>query len=168
MKEVVGSSPLTAGIFGVPKVGKSTLINILKGRHSASTSPYPGLPGYTKRAQVFKIGGDVYLGDTPVLVPPEVVGIEANIRMTQIDNLDNPVAVSIELIKKILEHNPAAFEEAYGIDVKDPGDILRTLALKRGWVYRKDKEPLLHESAKAIIRDYLEGRIPYYTMPPQP
>lgn len=167
LKDVVGSTPLTAGIFGVPKVGKSTLINVLKGRHAASTSPYPGLPGYTRRAQVFRIGGDVYLVDTPGLVPPEVVGVEAKIRMTPIDNLSNPVAVSIELIHKILEHNPMAFEEAYGISSKDPDTILRTLAIKRGWLYRKDKEPLIHESAKTIIRDYLDGKIPFYIMPPQ-
>ncbi len=168
LKRVVkNKSPLTAGIFGIPKVGKSTLINTLKGRHSASTSPYPGSPGYTKRARTFRIGEGVYLIDTPGLVPPEGGGIESKIREKPVDSLENPVAIAVELIRKILKYSPNAFKEAYGISSTNPDTILRELALMRGWVYRKDKEPIIQESAKAIIRDYLNGRIPFYITPQQ-
>jgi len=167
IKDVIHYTPLTAGIFGVPKVGKSSLINVLKGRHSASTSPYPGHPGYTRKAQLFRIGGDIYLIDTPGLIPPEAVGIEAEIRSVPVDELKNPVATAIKLIKRIAAENPMAFLEAYGIDSTEPDRVLRELALKRGWIYRKDKEPILQESAKAVIRDYLDGRIPFYVMPPR-
>jgi hypothetical protein len=167
VKEVVDRTPLTIAIMGVPKVGKSTLINVLKGRHSAQTSPYPGTPGYTKKAQVYRIGGGIYLIDTPGLVPPEGGGIESIIRSTPIDSLKNPVKVALELIKKVLKRNPYAFQDAYGIETREPGEVLKQLALKRGWVYRKDQEPLLTEAAKAIIRDYLDGKIVYYTLPPQ-
>ncbi len=167
IKEITRKTPLSVGVFGVPKVGKSTLINVLKGRHSASTSPYPGLPGYTRRVQIYRIGGDIYLIDTPGIIPPEAVGVDAEIRLHAIDSLSNPVASAVKLIKKIVEHNPKAFFKAYGIDSIEPDKVLRELAVKRGWFYRKDKEPLLIESAKAIIRDYLEGRIPFYARPPR-
>jgi len=159
--------PLTAGIFGIPKVGKSTLINTLKGRHSATTSPYPGSPGYTKRAQTFRIGDGIYLIDTPGLVPPEGGGIESVIRVKPVDLLENPVAAAVELIRKILKYSPGAFKEAYGISSTNPDTILRELALMRGWVYRKDKEPIIQESAKLVIRDYLKGKIPFYVTPQQ-
>jgi len=159
--------PITAGIFGIPKVGKSTLINTLKGRHSATTSPYPGTPGYTRRAQTFKIGEGVYLIDTPGLLPPDTNDVESEIRGKPIDSLDNPVATAVKLIRKIVSHYPTAFEEAYGIRSCEPDEILRLLALKRGWVYRKDGEPVLQESAKAVIRDYLSGKIPFYITPPR-
>ncbi len=167
IKEVASKSPITVAVFGIPKVGKSTLINVLKGRHSAQTSPYPGTPGYTRKSQLYRVAGNIYLIDTPGIVPPEGGGIEAVIRSKPIDELENPVAVAIELIRKIVKYNPVAFLQAYGIDSTDPDVILRKLALKRGWVYKSDGEPILHESAKAIIRDYLDGKIPFYVTPPQ-
>ncbi len=168
IKEVGGKTPLTVAVFGIPKVGKSTLINILKGKHSAKTSPYPGTPGYTTRAQLYRIGSGIYLIDTPGIVPPESNDVESIIRSKPIDELDNPVEVAVKLIEKIVKHNPKAFLQAYGIDSLDPNVILRELALRRGWVFKKDKEPLISESAKAIIRDYLDGKIPFFIKPPQP
>ncbi len=160
-----GKTPITVGVFGIPKVGKSTLINSLKGKHSASTSPYPGTPGYTRKSQLFRIGGNIYLIDTPGLVPPDSGDIESVIRSRPIDKLENPVAVALELIKKVLKYNPYAFLQAYGIESRDPNEIIAELARKRGWVYKKDGEPILHEAAKAIIRDYLDGKIIFYVTP---
>ncbi len=169
IKEVVGGKkPITVAIFGVPKVGKSTLINILKGRHSARTSPYPGTPGYTTRAQLYRIGGGIYLIDTPGIVPPDTDEVEYLIRSRAIDEIENPVEVAVKIIKKVSKYNPHAFKQAYGIDSTDPDVILKELAIRRGWVYRSDGEPIIHESAKLIIRDYLDGKIPFYTTPPQP
>ena len=168
IKEVTGKSPITVAIFGIPKVGKSTLINILRGRHSARTSPYPGTPGYTTRAQLYKIGGNIYLIDTPGIVPPESNDVESLIRSKAIDELENPVEVAIKLINKIVKHNPKAFLQVYDIDSTDPNEILRAIAIKRGWLYKKDREPILQEAAKALIRDYLDGKIPFYIKPPQP
>ncbi|MCD6323683.1 MAG: 50S ribosome-binding GTPase [Desulfurococcales archaeon] len=168
LREEVSKSPLAAGVFGIPKVGKSTLINVLKGRHSASTSPYPGLPGYTKKAQVFRIGGNVYLVDTPGIVPPEGVGVEREIRLTPVDTLKNPVKAGIEVIKKVLSHNPKAFLEAYGIDSQTPEEILEFIARRRGLIYKKGGEPILQEAAKVVIRDYLDGKITFFVKPPRP
>jgi len=168
VKDVVrDKSPLTVGVFGIPKVGKSTLINTLKGRHSASTSPYPGTPGYTRKSQLFKIGGNIYMIDTPGLVSPDGKDVESIIRSRPVDKLDNPVAVALKLINKVLKYNPYAFLQAYGIESRVPGEILAELARKRGWVYRKDGEPILHEAAKAVIRDYLDGKIVFYITPQQ-
>jgi len=168
IKEVIkGRTPITVGVFGIPKVGKSTLINTLKGRHSATTSPYPGTPGYTRKSQLFRIGSGIYLIDTPGLVPPDEGGIESGIRSKPIDKLDNPIAVAVELIKKVLKYNPHAFRQAYGIESQEPGEILAELARMRGWFYKESGEPIIHEAAKAVIRDYLEGKIIFYIMPQQ-
>jgi ribosome biogenesis GTPase A len=55
-------------IFGYPNVGKSSLINILKGKHSAPTSP---IPGFTKAIQLVKISNKLYLIDIPGLFDEE-------------------------------------------------------------------------------------------------
>ncbi|MEM0474378.1 MAG: GTPase [Zestosphaera sp.] len=166
IRRLSDKKPLIVGVFGMPKVGKSTLINTWAGRHAARTSPYPGTPGYTKKAQLFNVGGGVYLLDTPGIIPVEGDEIEVTIRMNPIDTIKNPVATAVGLIKRIASHNPKAFREAYGIDSSDPDIILRELAFKRGWVYKSDKEPVITESAKLIIRDYLDGKIRFYVLPP--
>lgn len=166
VRSLCRKKPLIVGVFGVPKVGKSTLINTWAGRHAAGTSPYPGTPGYTKKAQLFNVGSGVYLLDTPGILPVEGDEVEIAVRMNPIDNVRNPVAVAVSLIRRVVKHNPRAFSEAYEIESADPDVILRELALRRGWIYRSDREPIISESAKLIIRDYLEGRIRFYVMPP--
>jgi len=168
LRSVVSKLPLSVGVFGVPKVGKSTLINTLKGRHAAATSPYPGTPGYTFRAQTFRLGRNIFLVDTPGILPPEGVGVEAEIRFSPIDELRNPVALALRLINRVLGENERAFRDAYGIGAGRPEGILEELALKAGLVYREDGEPNLMEAAKKLIRDYLKGVIPFYVKPPQP
>ncbi len=160
-----GKKPVVVAIIGIPKVGKSTLINTLKGRHSATTSPYPGTPGYTRKAQLYRIGKDTYLIDTPGVLPAEGTGMEAVIRMNPVDEIKDVVQVAVKLIEKIRGVNPRAFEEAYGIREESAEGILRKLALMRGWIYRKDREPIITEAAKTIIRDYLEGKLSYYVTP---
>ncbi|MGC8975209.1 MAG: GTPase [Thermoprotei archaeon] len=167
VKRLNDKKPLIVGVFGIPKVGKSTLINTWAGRHATRTSPYPGTPGYTKKAQLFNVGSGVYLLDTPGIIPVEEDDVEITIRMNPIDSVRNPVATAVGLIKKIVTHNPGAFREAYGIGSTDPDLILRELALRRGWIYKSDKEPVITESAKLIIRDYLDGKIRFYVLPPK-
>ncbi|MCS7108638.1 MAG: GTPase RsgA [Sulfolobales archaeon] len=157
--------PLIISVIGLPKVGKSTLINTLKGRHSASTSSLPGSPGYTAKSQLYRIGKGIYLIDTPGLIPPRGGDVESIIRSNEVDKLRNVTSVAVELIKKILKFNRNAFMDAYGINEADPYRILEALANKRGWVAKKDREPLLHEAAKAVIRDYFDGKLSYYFTP---
>jgi len=47
--------PFTVVVVGYPKTGKSSVINALRGRRGASTSPIPGSPGYTRGIQILKV-----------------------------------------------------------------------------------------------------------------
>ena len=167
VRRLDNKKPLIIGVFGIPKVGKSTLINTWVGRHATRTSPYPGTPGYTKKAQLFNAGSGIYLLDTPGIIPVEEDKVEVTIRMNPVDTISNPVAIAVGLIKKIMTYNSRAFVEAYRINSSDPDSILRELALRRGWIYKSDKEPVITESAKLIIRDYLDGKIKFYVLPPR-
>ncbi|MCX8184948.1 MAG: GTPase [Sulfolobales archaeon] len=154
---------IVVSIFGLPKVGKSTLVNVLKGRHSASTSPYPGSPGYTFRARLFNIGGGIYLIDTPGIVPPEGGDVESIIRSRPVDELENPEKVAVDLVLKVLKYNKKAFLEAYNIESDNPYEIIAGVARLRGWV--RGGELDMFEASKKIIRDYLDGEIVYYYSP---
>jgi len=164
--EMIAVRPAVLAVIGYPKVGKSSIINALKGKHSAPTSPYPGTTGYTKVSQLYRIGNDLYIIDTPGIIPVEGEGIEAIIRGKPVESIEEPVNVAIELIKRILYYNPKAFKIAYGIAETDPIKILETIALRRGWIYKKTREPNIDEAARAVIRDYHRGKIPFYVPPP--
>ncbi|ADM28072.1 GTP-binding protein HSR1-related [Ignisphaera aggregans DSM 17230] len=152
-------------LIGYPKVGKSSIINALKGYKSAPTSPYPGSPGYTKGVQLYLITPGIYIIDTPGVLPPITNDIEVTIRRQPIEMIENPVKIAITLIERILSFDVNTFRNIYRVHSTEPIEILRELAYKKGWLMKKYREPNIDEVARNIIRDYLNGKIPFYTSP---
>jgi len=165
IRDVVETYPAIVAVAGFPKTGKSTIINALKGRHSASTSPIPGSPGYTTHAQLYRIGENLYMIDTPGVIPVEGGPLEAVLRGRPPEQLRDPVRPAIMLLKRALEYNPRAVKDAYGIDDTDPYKILELIAIRRGWKYKSDGEPLIEEAARTVIRDYHTGKLLFYVPP---
>ncbi|MHC1601031.1 MAG: GTPase [Candidatus Nezhaarchaeales archaeon] len=164
---LVNKRPIIVAVIGYPKTGKSTIINALKGRSSASTSPIPGSPGYTKRFSMYRISGSLRLIDTPGTIPIEGDELEKAIRGCPPEKLEDPVKLAVMLIERALQTNPKVIEKTYGITDKDPYIILQKIALKRGWIYRTTKEPIIDEAAKTVIRDYHDGKLNFYITPPR-
>jgi len=157
--------PITVAVVGYPKVGKSTIINALKGRKSAPTSPIPGSPGYTRHVQFYRVGRDIRVIDTPGILPVRRGSVEAAIRGLPPEELRNPIKPAIVLITRALKHDPASIREAYGVDHDDPYKILEEIAVRRGWFYKKSGEPNVEEAARTIIRDWHKGKINFYVAP---
>lgn len=167
IRAVAPSLPVVVSVVGYPKVGKSSIINALKGRRSASTSPYPGSPGYTTHFQLYRVDNNILMIDTPGILPIEGDPLERLLRGYPPEKLEDPVLPAIALIERILRHNPTAFKTAYGIDSTNPMEMLEKLATSRGWFYKSTKEPLIEEAARTIIRDYQAGKIVFYIRPSQ-
>lgn len=167
IKHTAPSLPTVASVVGYPKVGKSSVINALKGKHSASTSPYPGNPGYTRTFQLYRVDENILMIDTPGILPIEGDPLECVLRGHPPEKLDDPVNPAVMLIQRILRFNPSAFLYTYGIDATDPLRILEEIAIRRGWFYRRTREPLIEEAARAVIRDYHNGKLTYYIRPSQ-
>ncbi len=165
IKKAVETRPIIVAVTGYPKTGKSTVINALKGKHAASTSPIPGSPGYTTHVQLYRIGQSMYMLDSPGVIPVEGDRLEAIIRGRPPEQLRDPVNPAIELLRRALRYNPRAVLDAYGIEEKDPLRILELIALKRGWRYKTTGEPNIDEAARQVIRDYHEAKLNFYVPP---
>jgi ribosome biogenesis GTPase A len=157
--------PIITTVVGFPKTGKSSVINVLKGRHSAMTSAIPGTPGYTRHMQLFKIEPGFYMYDTPGVIPVEGGPLESVIRGASPEEIKEPIEPATKLLELALKHNPSSVVDAYGIKTSDPYSILVELAKKRGWVYKRDKEPIVEEAARAVIRDYHRAKLRFYVTP---
>ncbi|MEM0340830.1 MAG: GTPase [Acidilobaceae archaeon] len=166
IRSVASSKPFTVAVVGYPKTGKSSVINALKGKHSASTSPIPGSPGYTKGFQILKIEEGFYMIDTPGIIPAEGKGLEAVIRGRLPEELEDPVKPALQLLEKALKFNPRAVLDAYGISETDPYAILEAIAIKRGWRLKKTGELNIDEAARTVIRDYHKAKLLFYVPPP--
>ncbi|MCX8195986.1 MAG: GTPase RsgA [Acidilobaceae archaeon] len=166
IKASAESRPFTVLVAGYPKVGKSSIINALRGRKGAPTSPVPGSFGYTRGVQLIKVEEGFYMIDTPGIIPVEGGWPEAVIRGMAPEEIKDPVPAAMALIERSLRYNPSALRDAYGIQETDPYRALEVIALKRGWRYRSTGEPLVEEAARAVIRDYHTARLYFYVPPP--
>lgn len=166
IKGIAGRKPFVAAVVGYPKTGKSAIINALRARRGAQTSPVPGSPGYTRHPQLYKVEPGFYLIDTPGVIPVEGGWPEAVIRGRAPEELQDPVPPAAALLERALRYNPRAVLDAYGIRETDPYKILEELARKRGWFYKLTKEPLIEEAARAVIRDYHKAKL-YFYVPPE-
>ncbi len=165
IKGIAREKPFVSVVVGYPKTGKSSVINAIRGRKGASTSPIPGSPGYTKNFQILKIEPGFYMIDTPGVIPVEGGWPEAVIRGRAPEELVDPVPPAVALLQRAIRYNPRSVVNAYGIEDRDPYVILEKIARHRGWFYKSTGEPLIEEAARAVIRDYHKAKLLFYIPP---
>ncbi|MFH0890038.1 MAG: GTPase [Candidatus Aenigmatarchaeota archaeon] len=157
--EKLRTTPAKVAIVGYPNVGKSTIINMLKGRRSASVAP---IPGHTKGVQWLRIDEDILLLDSPGIVPSyerDEVSM-AKKGAIEADQLKDPEYAAEAIIEEILRKDPSVIAKAYDITVSsnNPRAIIESIAIRRGRLL-KGNEPDMLTVSKVIIRDHYKGRI---------
>lgn len=105
-------STITTMIIGIPNVGKSTLINILAGRHLAKTGNEPAV---TKGQQRINLDDGIVLFDTPGILWPKVENENSSYRL----------AASGAIRDTAMEYDDVAFFAA-GYLLKAYPDLLKT------------------------------------------
>ncbi|WP_457641714.1 YlqF/YawG family GTPase [Persephonella sp.] len=147
------------GVLGYPNVGKSSVINKLKGRKVATTSPKPGM---TKGEQLIKLAPNVFLIDTPGIITLEFQEDLALKGSWIPEKLEQPVEIALKLIEKILENKPESLKESYGIQpLEDPLETLRELGERLNYrISRGDVD--LDRTAKKVLWDWIKGNIKAY------
>ncbi|MEK6967843.1 MAG: GTPase [Nanoarchaeota archaeon] len=148
---------ITIGVFGYPNTGKSSIINMLKGSHSAGTS---SRAGFTKGVQKLRINPKVMMWDSPGVAPFK----ESESRLALLGaknpeflkNVENVAQVIIGTIKK---EYPGAISRRYNLDEsKKPEEILEGVARRIG-ALSKGGIPDIERAARAVINDWQKDRL---------
>lgn len=152
IKELAKGKLVRVGVVGFPNTGKSTLINVLKGRKSAGTSP---VSGYTKGLQQIRITKDIMMIDTPgVLHYTNDIDLLA-IGVLNAESLKDPEMFAVKLIKSLDGKIEAYFEVERKEDLLE---ILDDIAIKKH-ILKKGGVPDTNRMAIEIIRLCQKGKI---------
>ena len=152
--------PLRLMVVGVPNVGKSSLINRLTGRKSATTGNKPGV---TRGKQWLALKNGMQLLDTPGILWAKFEDPKVGMKLAfcgsikdEIMDLEN---LAFELIKVLLTDYSGLLEERYKIEEisSDPLEAMDQIAKKRGFLFsggRIDYE----RTARTILDEFRAGK----------
>ncbi|PKI73351.1 hypothetical protein CRG98_006289 [Punica granatum] len=168
------SKTVVVGFVGYPNVGKSSTINALVGQKRTGVT---STPGKTKHFQTLIISEELTLCDCPGLVFPSFSSSRHEM-----------IACGVLPIDRMTEHREAlqvvanrvprqVIEQVYNIRLPKPkpyepqdrpplaSELLRAFCASRGYVGASGL-PDETRAARLMLKDYIEGKLPHYEMPP--
>ena len=149
---------VVVGVLGYPNTGKSSIINVLKGRHAASTSSQAG---HTRAIQMIRATNRIMMLDSPGVVP----FIEKDdvkhvlIGSLMFSEVKNPDLAACGIIAHCNSISEKIIPQFYGVAFcPEPYDLVEAIAKKRNLV---EKGGLLDtvRAARVVIQDWQTGKI---------
>ena len=156
--------PIRAVIFGIPNVGKSTLINSLAKRKIAKTGNEPAV---TKTQQRIQIEKHFYLSDTPGIMFPSPKDEGCGFKLAAIGSIrdtamDYP-SCAYFIIEQLIKHHAEALRSRYAInDLQQPIEVLM---MEIGYKVGQNN---LHNIAEKIIQDFRHARMGHISLETPP
>jgi ribosome biogenesis GTPase A len=161
------TKPMRVLICGIPNVGKSTLINTLKGKRAAKTGDEAGV---TKLEQRITIADDFYLYDTPGILWPRIIVAKSGYNLAASGavgrNAFEDEEVALEMLDYLRQHYAPALEARYKItDAAALSDeqLLEGVGRKRGALLGGGRVNLNH-AAEIVIHDFRSGALGRVTL----
>jgi nuclear GTP-binding protein len=160
---------ISVGIIGYPNVGKSSILNSLKRFRAVGVSPRPG---FTTSLQEVVLDKNIRLIDSPgVVFDDDKVksGAGAILRNgIDADSIEDPIPAIQDLLARCTMESlmmtysiPAFPRGAAGVMT-----FLAMVARSKGRVL-KGGVPDKIMAARGVIKDWNQGKIPYYSTPPE-
>lgn len=142
------------GVLGYPNTGKSSVINALKGRSSASTSSFSG---HTKGEQIIRINKKILLLDTPGVLPYKEKDKIKHVLIASLNpsQIKDPESAVIKLMQKF----NGVIENYYNIKIrKDYEKSIEEIAFKNKKL-KKGNLPDVDTMSRIILQDWQKGKI---------
>ena len=154
--------PMRVLICGIPNVGKSTLINTLKGKAAAKTGDVAGV---TKTEQRVHIADDFYLYDTPGVLWPRIIVLQSGYKLAASGaigvNAFDDEEVALELLDYLMAHYPEALQARYklgGIAGLAAEALLAEIGRQRG-ALQNGARVNTTKAAELLIHDLRSGAL---------
>ena len=165
------AKPLRVLIGGIPNVGKSTLVNTLKGKRATKTGDEAGV---TKVEQRIVLADDFYLYDTPGMLWPKIVVPESGYHLAASGavgrNAYDEELVALELLKVLQGPYAALLEARYkwgstpeAIAAMKDEELLFAIGKKRGALLPGGKLNA-QKAAETLLTDFRSGALGRITL----
>lgn len=159
--------PMRVLICGIPNVGKSTLINTLKGKRAAKTGDEAGV---TKMEQRITLADDFYLYDTPGVLWPRIIVAQSGYNLAASGaigiNAFDDEEVALELLNYLIPNYPEALTARYKItDVAGhtDEDMLDAIGRQRGAIQSGGRVNTT-KAADIVIHDFRSAALGRITL----
>ncbi|XP_018617701.1 guanine nucleotide-binding protein-like 3 [Scleropages formosus] len=155
--------PLRVGVVGFPNVGKSSVINSLKGSRVCNAGV---LRGVTKCMQEVHIAKNIKVIDSPgILASPSNPGVALALRSLPSTHKQDDV---LDAVRDLLKHcNNQQVMLQYNVPAfKNSLEFLTLLAKKRS-LLQKGGVPNTRQAAEIFLCDWTGAKLSYYCKPPE-
>ncbi|NWH27423.1 GNL3 protein, partial [Grus americana] len=155
---------IQVGVVGFPNVGKSSIINSLKGVRACNVGLARGI---TKSMQIVHIDKQTKMLDSPSIIADPSNNVLALALRSIIDTEESGSADVLEGVDAILNHcSKQQVMMHYSIpDFRNTEEFLSLLAQKRGML-KKGGVPDIENIAKLLLCDWTGAKISYHSQPP--
>ncbi|GBE62236.1 nucleolar GTP-binding protein [Babesia ovata] len=152
----------SVGFIGYPNVGKSSVINTLKGEKNCKAAP---IPGETRVWQYVSLTKRIHLIDCPGVTPIEDSDeadrlLKGVVRVERINDPENYIDRVLEIISRDV------LVQRYGVSADFTNENFLDLVAEKFGKFRKGRVPDVSTAARIVLYDFQRGRLPFYSEPP--
>lgn len=165
IKRGLKNKVIRAMVFGIPNVGKSTLINALAQKTVAKTGNKPGV---TRGKQWIRLNSQIELLDTPGVLWHKFDDVEVGKKIAFIGSIKDEVMITEDLMYDLLmwlkENENTFLSTRYNIDsIENPLEVMDEIAKRRGCLLKGGKFDYL-KTANIFLEEFRTAKIGKITL----